>query len=112
MTNPKGTHFETAVVNHILAHGLPAARQPKYGTRDRGDIHVHDGAGDLWVIEAKNRKGYDLPTAMKQLAAEKENAGAMFGVAVIKRNGVGDVGRSFVVLELDDWLATLPKAPF
>ena len=109
MTNPKGTQFETAIVNHILAYGLPAQRMPKYGTRDRGDIHIHDGAGDLWVIEAKNRKGYDLPTAMAQLAAEKENAGAMFGVAVIKRNGVGDVGRSFVVCELDDWLETLGR---
>jgi hypothetical protein len=28
---------------------------------------------------------------------------------VLKRNGVGDVGRSFVVLELDDWLALLPR---
>jgi hypothetical protein len=33
----------------------------------------------------------------------------MLGVAIIKRNGVGDVGRSFVVMELDDWLATLER---
>lgn len=111
MTNPKGTFFETAVVNHVTAAGFHAQRISKYGTRDRGDIHLHDGAGDLWVIEAKNRKGYNLPTAMAQLAAEKENAGAMFGVAIIKRNGVGNVGKSFVVMELDDWLATLER-PF
>ena len=105
----KGTAFESALVAHIEAAGFPARRVALNGARDQGDLHIHDGAGDRWVIEAKNRKGYDLPTAMRQLAAEKENAGAMLGVAILKRNGVGDVGRSFVVLELDDWLATLPR---
>jgi len=109
MTNPTGTKHETDIVNRATEAGFPAQRMPKYGARDRGDIHLHDGDGTLWVIEAKNRKGYDLPTAMKQLAAEKANAGAERGVAVIKRNGVGDVGRSFVVMELDDWLETLPR---
>ncbi len=109
MTNPKGTHFETAVVNHILAHGLPAARQPKYGTRDRGDIHVHDGAGDLFCIEAKNRKGYAIAEAIDQAKREAENAGSIYPVAIIKRNKVGDVGKSFVVMELDTWLASLDR---
>ncbi len=111
MTNPKGTAFETALVNHITAAGFPAQRQPKHGTRDRGDIHLHDGDGDLFCIEAKNRKGYQLPVAVDQAKREAENAGSTFPVAVLKRNGVGDVGRSFVVMELDDWLALL-KRPF
>ncbi len=50
-------------------------------------------------------------TAVDQAKIEAANAGSVFPVAVLKRNGVGDVGRSFVVLELDDWLALLPR-PF
>ena len=114
VTNPpkkKGTAFESALVAHIEAAGFPARRVALTGSADQGDIHLHDGDGDLHVIEAKNRKGYQLPTAVDQAKREAENAGSTFPVAVLKRNGVGDVGRSFVVMELDDWLALL-KRPF
>ena len=112
MTNPpkkKGTAFESAVVAHIQEHGFPARRVTLHGSADQGDIHVHDGDGDLHVIEAKNRKGYALAQAVDQAKIEAANAGSVFPVAVLKRNGVGDIGRSFVVLELDDWLALLPR---
>lgn len=114
MTNPpkrKGTAFESAVVAHILEYGLPARRVALSGAADCGDIHVTDGDGDLHVLEAKNRRGYAIAEAVDQAKVEAANAGSTFPVAVLKRNGVGDVGRSFVVLELDDWLALLPR-PF
>lgn len=114
MANPpkaKGTKFESAVVAHIVAHGLPARRVALSGAADQGDIHVWDGDGDLHVLEAKNRRGYAIAEAVDQAKTEAKNAGSTFPVAVLKRNGVGDVGRSFVVLELDDWLALLPR-PF
>lgn len=112
MTNPprkKGTAFESALVAHIEAAGFPARRVTLHGAHDQGDVHVHDGTGSLHVIEAKCRKGYNLPEAVDQAKREAINAGSMFPVAVLKRNGVGDVGRSFVVMELDDWLATLDR---
>lgn len=114
MANPpkrKGTAFESAVVAHIEAHGLPARRVALAGSADQGDIHVWDGDGDLHVLECKNRRGYAIAEAVDQAKAEAENAGSMWPVAVLKRNGVGDVGRSFVVMELDDWLAGL-RRPF
>lgn len=114
MTNPpkaKGTRFESALVEHMTAAGFNARRVVLHGISDRGDIHLVDGAGDLHCIEAKNRKGYALAEAVDQAKREAENAGSLFPVAILKRNGVGDVGRSFVVLELDDWLATLER-PF
>lgn len=114
MTNPskaKGTAFESALVAHIEAAGFPARRVALAGAADQGDIHVHDGDGDLHVLEAKNRRGYAVAEAVDQAKAEAANAGSVFPVAVLKRNGVGDVGRSFVVMELDDWLAGL-RRPF
>lgn len=104
----KGTAFETALVDHINAAGFPARRVALAGSADCGDVHVVDGDGDLHVIEAKNRKGYAIAEAVDQAKREAANAGSTFPVAVLKRNGVGDVGRSFVVMELDDWLALLP----
>lgn len=114
MANPpkrKGTAFESAVVAHIEAHGLPARRVALAGSADQGDIHVWDGDGSLHVLECKNRRGYAIAEAVAQAKREAENAGSMWPVAVLKRNGVGDVGRSFVVMELDDWLAEL-RRPF
>lgn len=113
MTNPprkKGTSFESALVGHITAAGFPARRVTLHGNKDHGDIHVTDGDDDIHVIEAKNRRGYAIAEAVDQAKAEAANAGSTFPVAVLKRNGVGDVGRSFVVMELDDWLALLPPA--
>ena len=112
MTNApkaKGTKFESAVVAHIIEAGFPARRVALTGAADQGDIHVHDGDGDMHVLEAKNRKGYAIAEAVDQAKIEAANAGSVFPVSVLKRNGVGDVGRSFVVLELDDWLALLPR---
>lgn len=105
----KGTAFESALVAHIEAAGFPARRVTLHGANDQGDIYVHDGTGDLHVLEAKCRKGYNLPEAVDQAKREAVNAGSMFPVAVLKRNGVGAIGRSFVVMELDDWLATLDR---
>lgn len=109
MTNPpkkKGTAFETALVAHIVAAGLDARRVPLTGAHDKGDIHV-TANGDLHVIEAKNRRGYAVAEAVDQARKEAVNAGSMFPAAVLKRNGIGDIGRSFVVLELDNWLALI-----
>lgn len=115
MANPpkrKGTAFESAVVAHIEAHGLPARRVALAGSADQGDIiHVWDFDGRHHVLECKNRRGYAIAEAVAQAKREAENAGSMWPVAVLKRNGVGDVGRSFVVMELDDWLAGL-RGPF
>lgn len=114
MANPpkrKGTAFESAVVAHILDYGLPARRVALAGAADCGDVEVVDGDGDRHILECKNRRGYAIAEAVDQAKAEAANAGSTFPVAVLKRNGVGDIGRSFVVLELDDWLALLPR-PF
>ncbi len=107
----KGTKFESALVDHIRAAGLHARRVTLNGAHDLGDIHVTDTDGDMHCIEAKNRRGYAIAEAVDQAKTEARNAGSTFPVAVLKRNGIGDVGRSFVVLELDDWLTLIGGAP-
>lgn len=107
----KGTKFESALVAHILAAGLDARRVALTGAHDTGDIHVIDIAGDMHCIEAKNRRGYAIAEAVDQAKTEAYNAGSTFPAAILKRNGIGDIGRSFVVLELDDWLTLIGGTP-
>lgn len=115
----KGTWLETAVVNHAESRGFKATRTAQYGNHDRGDVHLWTPDGSLVVIECKNTPGrIDLPAALRQLAAEKEHAGALLGFAVIKRKGVGAIGKQYAVTELDDALdlcgpvAWTPEEPF
>ena len=122
MTNPpkqKGTWLETAVVDHAKSRGFKATRTAQYGNQDRGDVHLWTPDGSLVVIECKNTPGkLDLPTALRQLAVEKQNAGSLLGCAVIKRKGVGAIGKQYAVTEFDDFLdlcgpvAWTPEEPF
>jgi Holliday junction resolvase len=99
MSNPskqKGTAFESAIVNYLHARGLEARRVALSGAHDSGDIRIGD-----WTLEAKNRKGYALAEALDQARTEAHHAGTKHYAAVIKRNGVGDVARAFVVIDLE-----------
>lgn len=111
MTNKpkaKGTALESAVVLHAISRGIEARRVTLHGRYDQGDVHVIADDGSLVVIECKNTPNrLDLSGALAELAAEKENAGAMLGAVVFKRKGTTDVGRYYAVLELDDLLAFL-----
>lgn len=102
MANPmkqKGTSFETAVVRYLVDRGIPAYRKVQTGKKDTGDIGIH--GDDNFTIEAKNRKAYAFGEYVEQANKEAYHAGSPFGVAVVKRNGVGDVARSFAVMDLE-----------
>ena len=99
----KGTFAETAVVKFLRAHGFPGAeRRALAGSNDLGDIFT--GPGLVW--EVKNVRTYAIPAWLQETAVEKLNAGADYGVLVIKPNGVGvdHVGQWWAVLPL--WQAT------
>ncbi len=108
----KGTAHESAIVEYAKTHGFPLAhRNAMAGTKDIGDVNLR--ARFPVVLEAKNTKGYDLATAMREAKAEAENYGdTALPVVVKKRPGVGDVGRSYAVLEFEDFLWLLRQAGY
>jgi len=80
-----GTEFETACVNLLIESGYPhAERRALAGTADKGDV---TGLGPDWVIECKNQKEITLAGFVDEAEVERVNAGAKYGVAVIKRRG-------------------------
>ena len=62
------------------------------------------------VVEAKAEKRYDIPAYVREAKKEMANAGADHWMVVMRKRGSTDVGETFVVLDLREWLAqTNPK---
>lgn len=102
----KGTSFETAVVNYINESGyFKAQRLVLAGSADQGDIECGS-----WIFEAKNRKGYHPGEAIDEAKVELQHRKShgpglpTHYAAIIKRVGKGDVARSFVVMELEQFV--------
>lgn len=74
-------------------------RRVTAGQNDRGDIGGIPGV----MLECKAEKQIKLSEYMDEVAAQKANAGAQVGVAVVKRRNHG-VDRAYVVLELKDFV--------
>ena len=86
----KGTYAETQVTRFLATHLDPGAERRRLsGCLDRGDIGgTHP---DLcWEVKYSGGARLALGTWFNELATEKRNAGARFGVLVIKPKGVGD----------------------
>lgn len=93
----KGTLAETTVAQY-LRHTWPAVeRRALSGLYDKGDIAGIPGV----VIEVKNHKNYKFPEWVKETEIERVNAGADFGILVVKPNGIG-------VSKIDQWWSMLP----
>jgi len=94
----KGTRWESAIVNHLVALGLGALRKVQRGRADQGDIEIRE-MPDL-VIQAKDHGHMRLPEWIDAVAEQGLAAGAPIGVVVAKRRNK-NVGEAFVVLDLD-----------
>ena len=102
----KGTAAETAVLRYVRGEGFPwAERMALTGAADCGDISLLPGR--LVVIEVKSHASAatgqpgdaQLTEWMRQTRAERVNAGADYGILVVKRKGTTDPGRWFGFLE-------------
>ena len=105
----KGTAWETEVVNHLKANGFPQVeRRALMGNKDCGDI-----AGiPNWILECKAEKNFSLSTYMKEVEAERSNAGVDYGAAILKRPRA-NVSEAYVILPLHAFLDHLKAvSPF
>lgn len=97
MTNPKGTAFETLMVEYLKQFWPEAERRARNGAKDRGDI-----SGLPLPHELKNCKKLDLAGWQKEAEAEAENAGAIGCPIIHKRKGKGDPALQWVTMPV--WL--------
>ena len=108
-----GSRMERMVADHLRDKlGIREIdRMPKTGALDKGDVsNVRDSHDRLLAVEVKNTTRQNLAGWMAEAHTEAENYGAHVGVVVSKRHGVGDPGKQWVHLELDDLIALL-KGP-
>lgn len=99
----KGTSFETDTVRYLNAHGFPyAERRALYGANDCGDVTGIPGV----MIECKSVREITLAEFMDQVDAEKDNAHADIGVAVIKRR-MRPAQDAYVVMTLEQFVELL-----
>ena len=110
----KGDVFERALRDHLAAAGFDVERTRAGYTRDYGDLHVSVGPGGApgVIVQAKNHARLALSEWLTGLRAQLVDSRAEHGVLVVKRRGVGDPGKSYAVMELDDLLGLLRAAGY
>lgn len=99
MTNKskaKGTKFESEICGYLNARGVPCERRALTGTQDQGDIAGIPG----WVIEAKNQNSSNWAEWMDETEKERRNAGADFGLLVVRRR-LKIIEKAYAVLPLE-----------
>ena len=107
MSNPakrKGTAFESAVVAHLKAQGIPARRVAQTGAVDTGDIH----GVSPFVLQCKAYKNVTdgLREGIEGAQRQAVAAGEPYGAAVVKRPRKS-IADAYVVLTLDDFARLL-----
>lgn len=99
----KGTVAETAVVTYLRDHGWPyAERRSLNGATDKGDV---TGCPGLCFEVKYANFGIRMASWVQETVVETANAGADFGVLVVKPLGLG-------VTRVDRWFAIMNGAQF
>jgi hypothetical protein len=114
----QGTAFESWLVKHFKAHGLPSERIAEGGMADLGDVKVQAWVGEdaeMWVLEAKARQVLNVT---RELSKARRKAGQHPVALVWKRlvKGAGsrrgaDGEGIVVVLSLEDFTALIGGRP-
>lgn len=101
----KGTAFESGVVKALHGGGfLHAERRALAGTLDKGDVIL----GPRYVIECKAAKKIELAEWSKETLQEKVNAGADYGILVIKRPRKS-IADAYAVMPLSEMIQMLAE---
>lgn len=105
----KGTRWETQVVDHLRANGVPhAERRALGGSQDRGDIAGIPGV----VIECKSTVRVALAEWVDEAEAERVNDRADLAVVWVKRRGRASPGAGYAVLTGEALLLLLAAAGY
>lgn len=107
-----GSKFERDIADHLADRVDDRIdRRVKTGAKDRGDIGGVRVHGQKLVLECKNTSRINLGTWISEAHAEAGNDDALAGVIVHKRHGVGDPGRQWVTMTVDDLIALMTGEP-
>lgn len=107
-----GSKFERDIADHLARLVDDRIdRRPKMGARDRGDIGGVRVHGQKLVLECKNTSRINLGTWVTEAHIEAGNDDALAGVIVHKRHGVGNPGRQWVTMTVDDLIALMTGEP-
>lgn len=124
MSNPskaKGDQFEWDLIKvasdpaePLAQVGLTVERTRAGYERDEGDLLVLTSDRQrLATLQAKNRRERKWSEWLAATEAQGVTARARFAALIVKRNGIGDVGRSYVISTVRAYLrllATLHEA--
>jgi hypothetical protein len=104
-----GARFERAIADYLadILDDDRIDRRVKFGNKDRGDVSGVRIHGQRLVVEVKDCARPDLPGWTAQAHCEAGNDDALLGVVVHKRHGVGDPGRQWVTMTVDDLAALI-----
>lgn len=104
-----GTRFERQIADYLAAtlDDDRIDRRAKAGAKDRGDITGLRIHGQRLVAECKDSARLCLPQWTGEAHTEAGNDDALVGVVIHKRTGVGDPGRQWVSMTLDDFAALI-----
>jgi hypothetical protein len=104
-----GARFERAIADYLAGtlEDDRVDRRVKTGAKDRGDISGVRAHGQRLVLEVKDCARTDLPGWTTEAHTEAGNDDALVGVVVHKRHGVGDPGRQWVSMTVDDLAALI-----
>jgi hypothetical protein len=118
MTNAskrKGDEFEWALValgeapdGVLVAAGLTVERTRAGYERDEGDLLVLTADRQrLATLQAKNRRERKWSEWLADTERQGVTARARFAALIVKRNGIGDVGRSYTISTVREHLTLL-----
>ena len=118
MSNPskrKGDEFEWALITlgedpegALAEAGLTVERTKAGYEREEGDILVlTPDRQRLATLQAKNRRERKWSEWLADTEQQRGTARARFAALIVKRNGIGDVGRSYAITTVRAHLSLL-----
>lgn len=104
-----GARFERMAADYLAYHVDDRIdRRVKTGANDKGDIAALRVLQKKVVVECKDYGGVLHPgTWVEEANVERLNDEALLSFVIAKRRGTTDMGRQFVLMEVDDLIALI-----